>query len=150
MFARGTSVYQKCFNYALTNLFFGVCKSVWIIDPFVTCLSRHPEALAHLSTFEMLQTRERTPTLYPFVLFTFGLVIKFIKEFRGASLTLLHVFISICFYLTPYLYHTPCISFTPWPMCLFFLLLKYFFFDWPSKPTINPLSWKIAILLRHV
>ncbi len=28
MFARGSSVHQKCSNYALTNLLFGLCKSV--------------------------------------------------------------------------------------------------------------------------
>ncbi len=28
MFARGSSVRQKCSDYALTNLLFGLCKSV--------------------------------------------------------------------------------------------------------------------------
>jgi hypothetical protein len=33
-----------------------------------------------------LRTMECTPTPYPFIVFTFGLLVKFIKEFRGASL----------------------------------------------------------------
>jgi len=28
VFARGSSMHQKCFNYALTNLLFGLCRSV--------------------------------------------------------------------------------------------------------------------------
>jgi hypothetical protein len=28
MFARGESVHQKCSNYALTNLLFGLCRSM--------------------------------------------------------------------------------------------------------------------------
>jgi hypothetical protein len=34
----------------------------------------------------VLRTRERTPTPYPFVVFTFGLAVESIKEFGGASL----------------------------------------------------------------
>jgi len=29
------SVHQKCFNYALTNLLFGLCRSVWMIELLV-------------------------------------------------------------------------------------------------------------------
>jgi hypothetical protein len=32
MFARGLFMHQKCSNYALTNLLFRLCKSMWIID----------------------------------------------------------------------------------------------------------------------
>jgi hypothetical protein len=28
MYARGSFVPQKCFNYALTNLLFGLCRSI--------------------------------------------------------------------------------------------------------------------------
>jgi hypothetical protein len=44
MFARGSFVHQKCSNYTLTNLLFGLCKSMWIIDMFFTLPSPHPEA----------------------------------------------------------------------------------------------------------
>jgi hypothetical protein len=33
----------------------------------------------------MLRTKERTPTPFPFVVFTFGLIVESIKEFGGAS-----------------------------------------------------------------
>jgi hypothetical protein len=33
----------------------------------------------------MLRTRERTPTLFPSVVFTFGLIVESIKELGGAS-----------------------------------------------------------------
>jgi hypothetical protein len=31
----------KCFNYALTNLLFGLCKSIWIIYLFIIHLNPH-------------------------------------------------------------------------------------------------------------
>jgi hypothetical protein len=34
----------------------------------------------------MLRARECTPTLFPFVVFTFGLAVESIKEFGGASI----------------------------------------------------------------
>jgi len=34
----------------------------------------------------MLQARERTLILFPSIVFTFGLVVEFIKEFGGAAL----------------------------------------------------------------
>jgi hypothetical protein len=42
-------VHQKCFNYALTNLLFGLCKSVWKIDLLIIHPNPHPEALACIS-----------------------------------------------------------------------------------------------------
>jgi hypothetical protein len=33
----------------------------------------------------VLRTKERTPTLFVSIVFTFGLTIEFIKEFEGAS-----------------------------------------------------------------
>jgi hypothetical protein len=47
-------MHQKCSNYALTNLLFGLCKFVWVIDLFVTLLSPYHRALAHPSTPEVL------------------------------------------------------------------------------------------------
>jgi len=65
VFARGSFMHQKCFDYALINLLFGLCRSVWIIELLVTRLSPHLGALAHLSTPKVLQTRERVSILYP-------------------------------------------------------------------------------------
>jgi hypothetical protein len=57
IYARGLSVHQKCSNYALTNLLFGLCKFVWISDPLVIHCSPHPRALTHPSTLEMPWTK---------------------------------------------------------------------------------------------
>jgi hypothetical protein len=70
MFACQSFVHQKCFNYALTNLLFGLCRSMWIIDPLVKRPNPHFGTPTHLSTPEVLRTMERTPTLYLFVIFT--------------------------------------------------------------------------------
>jgi hypothetical protein len=85
VFAHGSSVHQKCSSYALTNLLFGLCRSIWIIDPLVIRFSPHPEAPTRPSTSEVLRARERAPILYPLVVFTFEFVVKSIKEFGGVS-----------------------------------------------------------------
>jgi len=84
-FARGSFVHQECSNYALTNLLFGLCKFVWIIDLLVARPNPHPRALARLSTTKVLRAKECTLIFYPSIVFTFGLAIEFIKEFGGAS-----------------------------------------------------------------
>jgi hypothetical protein len=80
VFARGSFVHQKCSNYTLTNLLFGLRKSLWVIDLLVNLLSPHFGALARPSTLEVLQARECTLTPSPSIVFTFGLVIESIKE----------------------------------------------------------------------
>jgi hypothetical protein len=50
IFAHGSSVHQKCSTYALTNLLFVLCKSVWIIDLFFTLPNPYPRAPACLFT----------------------------------------------------------------------------------------------------
>ncbi len=85
VFARGSVVHQKSSNYALTNLLFCFCRSVWVIELFVNILSPHPGAPTRPFTPKVLRTRERAPTPFPFVVFTFGLTIESIKESRGAS-----------------------------------------------------------------
>jgi hypothetical protein len=75
----------KCSNYALINLLFVLCRSVWVIDLLVNLPSPHPEAPTHPSTPEVLRIRERAPTSSPFVVFTFGFAIESIKELGGAS-----------------------------------------------------------------
>jgi hypothetical protein len=51
----------------------------------VTYPNPHLGALARPFTLEVLQTKERTPTFYPFVIFTFRLEVKSIKGSGGAS-----------------------------------------------------------------
>jgi hypothetical protein len=50
VFARGLSMHQKCSNYILTNLLFGLCRSMWIIELLVTLPSPHLIILARRST----------------------------------------------------------------------------------------------------
>jgi hypothetical protein len=54
MYAHGSSMHQKCFNYALTNLLFSLCRSILIINLLAIRLSLHLEALARLFTFKVL------------------------------------------------------------------------------------------------
>ncbi len=43
MFDHGSFVHQKCFNFALINLLFSLCRFVWIIELLVTLPSPIPE-----------------------------------------------------------------------------------------------------------
>jgi hypothetical protein len=85
MFVHGLLIHKKCSNYTLTNLLFGLCRFVWIIDSLVICFNLHPKALAHPFAPKMLRARKCTPSPYLSVVFTFGLIVKSIKEFGGAS-----------------------------------------------------------------
>jgi hypothetical protein len=69
-FVCGEFVHQKCSNYAPTNLLFGLCRSVWVIDLLVILPSPYPGVPAHPSTPKMLRTRERTPTPHFSAMFT--------------------------------------------------------------------------------
>jgi hypothetical protein len=40
MYAHGSSMHQKCFTYALTNLLFSLCNSIW--NPLVIHFNPHP------------------------------------------------------------------------------------------------------------
>jgi hypothetical protein len=83
MYANCLSVHQKCSNYALTNLLFGLCKSIWIINLLVIHPNPHPRAMAHPLTPEVLWVNECTPIHYFFVVFIFELTFEYFKEFRN-------------------------------------------------------------------
>jgi hypothetical protein len=85
IFAHGSSMHQKCSNYALINLLFGLCKFMQVIDLLVNHPSPEPRAPTCPSTPEMLQPKERTPISFTFVVFTFGLIVESIKELGGMS-----------------------------------------------------------------
>jgi hypothetical protein len=72
----------KVLNYALTNLLFGLFIFVWIVDLFVILPSPYPRAPTHPSTPEVLRTRERTPTLHSFVVFTLNSHLNILKSLR--------------------------------------------------------------------
>jgi len=84
VFAHGLSVHQKCSNYALTNLLFGLCRSVWIINLLVIRPNPHSGIPTCPSTLELLWTKTCSLTPYPSIVFTFGLIIESIKEFGGS------------------------------------------------------------------
>jgi hypothetical protein len=85
MFAHGSSVHQKCFSYALTNLLFSLCKSMWIIDSLVIHPSPHSGTPGCPSSPEVLRTKECAPIPCPFIAFTLGFVVETIQKFGGAS-----------------------------------------------------------------
>jgi len=82
MFAHGLFVHQKCSSYTLTNLLFGLCRSVWIIDLLFNLPSPHPGAPACSFTLEVLRAKERAPIPPPSDVFTFVFTIESIKELR--------------------------------------------------------------------
>jgi len=73
VFAHGSSMHQKCSNYALINFLFGLCRSVWVIELFFNLPNPHLEALARPSTTEVLRVKERAPTFYSSTIFTLDL-----------------------------------------------------------------------------
>jgi hypothetical protein len=76
VFVRGSSVHQKCSSYALTNLLFGLCMSVWVIELLVNLSSPYPKTLVHPFTPEVLRAIKCAPTPSPSIVFTFGLVVS--------------------------------------------------------------------------
>jgi hypothetical protein len=44
MYAHDSFIHQKCFNYAITNLLFGLCRFMWIIDLLVIHPNPYPKA----------------------------------------------------------------------------------------------------------
>jgi hypothetical protein len=75
----------KCSNYTQTNLLFGLCKSMWVIELLVNLPSPHPRAPTCPFSLELLWVREHAPILSPSIVFTFGLIVESIKELGGAS-----------------------------------------------------------------
>jgi hypothetical protein len=97
VFTCGLSMHQRCSSYALTNLLFGLCRSVWVIDLLVHLLSPHHKAPACPSTSKVLRAREHNPTPSPSIVFTFWLAVESIKELGGVSLVLSIIFFTLYF-----------------------------------------------------
>jgi hypothetical protein len=83
VFAHGSSVHRKCSNYALTNLLFGLCRFVWVIDLFLTCPNSHPIAVP-LYPWSAMNWGAYLNSL-SFQCFHLGFVVEFIKELGGTS-----------------------------------------------------------------
>ncbi len=103
VYVRGSFVHQECSNYALTNLLFGLCKSMWIIDLLVIHPNPHPKAPTRLFTPELLWAKERTLTFFPSVVFTFGFKVESIKEF-GVSCIISSNFVLNTIYIISHLH----------------------------------------------
>jgi hypothetical protein len=69
----------------------------------VNLLSPHPVALTRPSISEVLQIKERTPTLSPSDVFTFGLAVESIKELGVCQkdIDLGWVIVKTCLYVLP-------------------------------------------------
>jgi hypothetical protein len=78
-------VHQECYNYTLTNLVFGLCKFVWIVDLLVIIYSLYPIATTHPSYPKMLQVGEHIPIFFSFIVFTFRLTFESYEGFGGVS-----------------------------------------------------------------
>jgi hypothetical protein len=74
------TVHQKCSYYTLTNLLFGLCGFMWVIDLLVTLLNPYFGALARPSTLEVLRAKEHTPTPHFFIIFTWDSHLNLLKS----------------------------------------------------------------------
>ncbi len=79
MFVHGLSMHQKCSNHALTNLLFGLCRSVWIIDLLVIHLNPHL-GVQHAPLPQSTTSWESYPNSLSFRCFHIGFAFESIKE----------------------------------------------------------------------
>jgi hypothetical protein len=70
VFVCASFVHQKCSNYALNNLLFGLCRFVWVIDLLVILPTFYLKVPTHPFTLKILPAKERTPTFHSFAMFT--------------------------------------------------------------------------------
>jgi len=84
VYAHDLFVHQKCSNYALTNLLFGFCKSIWIMDPLIILLGPHHRAPACPFYPEVLRIKECTLIHFSSIIFICIFAFEAFKEFGGA------------------------------------------------------------------
>jgi hypothetical protein len=72
MYDCGSSVHQKCSNYAIIGSFFDLCILIWIIDPLVIHPSPHPRVPTHPSYLRSVTSEITYPNLFIFRCFHFG------------------------------------------------------------------------------
>ncbi len=87
VFVHGSFVHQKCSNYALTNLLFGLCKFVRVIDLLITLPNPYPRAPTGTSTLEVMRAKEHTPTLHSSVMFTLDSHLNLLRSLWVCHLT---------------------------------------------------------------
>jgi hypothetical protein len=57
VFVRGSFMHQRCSNYTLSSLLFGLCRSMWVLDLLVNLLSPNLEALTRPFTLKCCEPR---------------------------------------------------------------------------------------------
>jgi hypothetical protein len=67
-------------NYALTNLLFGLCRSVWVIGLLIILLSPYPRAPTCPCTPKVLWAKESNPTLHYSIVFTWDSHLSLLKN----------------------------------------------------------------------
>jgi hypothetical protein len=103
VFTRGSSVHQKCSDYALTNLLFGLCMSMWTIDLIVIL----PKPSSTPLYLQSVANHGACPNSQSFHCFhPLGLTIESIKEFWGASTPIYHI-IDFCTHGFSWQYTSP-------------------------------------------
>jgi hypothetical protein len=86
VYACALSMHQKYSNHTLTNLLFGLCKSVLIIDPLVTHPRPHVETSTRPFTPKVLLVKESIPSHFSCNVFIFGFAFESLKECEGVSI----------------------------------------------------------------
>jgi len=89
----GSFMHQKCFNYALTNLFFGLFRFVWIIDSFIICSSFHFGVSAHPSIPKCYELRNIPRFLFLLLFSHLGSQLNLLKSLGVRKI---HPFNSSC------------------------------------------------------
>jgi len=84
VYAHGLFVYQEYYNYALTNLLFGLCKLVWIVDPLVILLNPYFGTPTCPFYPKVLRAKKCIPTT-SFIVFIVKLAFESYEEFEGVS-----------------------------------------------------------------
>ncbi len=103
MFACGSSVHQRCSNYTLTNLLFGLCRSMWVIDLLVNLLSPHQSSSTPPLPLKCCKTRS-APKSFSFRCLHFWIRNWIYQGAWGCVIppTILHLYLPT--YLSTYLY----------------------------------------------
>jgi hypothetical protein len=132
-------MHQKCSNYALINLLFGLCRSMWVINLLVILPSPYSGAPTCPSTPEVLQVRECVPTPYHSAVFTFRFAVESTKVLGSALTTnsylaqhLDHNHPSFLYYSFQNSNNIICVQYVNPP--LFFLIIKFKILYTKRKP----------------
>jgi hypothetical protein len=89
VYACGSSLHQKCSNYALTSLLFNLCKSIWMIDLLFIHPNPHPKSPTRLSYPQSAMNQRAYPNSFFFHCFHFGTCIWVFQRVWGCAIQFL-------------------------------------------------------------